>query len=362
MRSHRISALASLLLISVFSIFVKTANAEPTSYYRVTVNPVAPGLVVHSIVDLNWSVSFQATWTYGDNSGQRIENATLFIEVRTENDTLVENLQPKTNATGFVSFYYSSSTPNALTFTPTKLITEDGVDWNSSLLENGENPVYGFQSEPIMIYWDIFDISLIIADTNTLGVTKVSVNITYLMIPQEGLAVPQLSNQSNYDYIPKYVHDADVTINGVRAEESSTSGVYAAETTTWLPTAYVIVGVSQQDWSQTHRAFSTVHGANEIVWASAGILGLVCVVVLLTHRFILFKKTKDHLLFDRAYYVIVGAILLAIASFLSVYWTLVGLEGVLHGFDWVLLVIFGVIASVGGFVGCVMSRRRRDFA
>jgi hypothetical protein len=364
---HRMSAsrilLVSLLLVSVLPVFVETISAQTEfNYYWVTVNPTAPGFITHSAVGQNWTISFQAVWTYGNNSGQSIENATVFIEVRTVNDTVIETLLPKTNTTGFVSFYYSSLTPNILTFAPTKLVTEDGVEWNSSLLEDGENYVYGFQSKPITIYWDTFDISLMSIDMNTLGVTKVSVNVTYLMIPQEGLPVPQLSNYSQYDYIQKYVHGANVTINGVKAEESSVLGVYTAEISTWLPTAYILVRVSQEGWPRTYKAFSFTHNANEIIWASATILGLICAVVLLTYHFVLSRKTKGHALFKEPELLTVGTILLIIASFISMYWTLVGVEGVLHGFDWMLLGVFGIIAFAFGLTGGIMSKRRKNFA
>jgi len=367
MSFHRIFTsrilLAGLLLVSVFPVFFETARAQTgLSYYWVTVNPIAPGFVVHSPADWNWTISFQATWTYGNNSGQVIENATVSIEVRKTDNTVIQTLLPKTNVTGFISFYYSSITPNVLTFAPTKLVTEDGVEYNSSLLEDGENYLYGFQSKPITIYWDTFNTSLISTDTNSLGVITVSVNITYLMIPQEGLTVPLLSNQSDYDHIPKYVHGANVTINGVKAEESSVPGAYIAETSTLFPTAYILVRVSQEGWPQTLKAFSVTHNTNEITWALATILGFICVVVLLTYHFVLSRKTKGHALFKEPELPTVGAILLIIVSFISMYWTLVGVEGVLHGFDWMLLGVFGIIAFAFGLAGGIMSKRRKNFA
>ena len=367
MSFHQIFAsrilLAGLLLVSGLPIFVETASAQTgSSYYWVTVNPTAPGFIAHSPAGWNWTISFQAVWTYGNSSGQVIENATVFIEVRTTDNTVIQTLLPKTDSTGFISFYYSSSTPNILTFAPTKLVTEDGMEWNSSLLEDGENYFYGFQSIPMTIYWDTFDISLISTDTNALGATRVSVNITYLMLPKEGLTMLQLPNYWQYAHIPKYVHGANVTINGVKAEESSIPGVYTVETSTGLPTAYILVRVSQEGWSQAHKAFSFTHNLNEIIWVSAVIFGLICTAVLLTYHFVSFKKTKGNVLFNRTYFPIVGAILLIIASLISVYWTLVGVEGVLHGFDWMLLGVFGIVASAFGLAGGVMSKRRKNFA
>jgi hypothetical protein len=348
-----------LLVFSVFPIFVETARAQ-INYYWVTVNPTAPGLIAHSSVGYNWTVSFQATWTYGSNSGQVIENATVFIEVRTTSDTVVETLVPKTNTTGSILFYYSSQTPGILAFAPIKLVTEDGVEWNQSLLEDMP-PIYGFQSKPITIYWDSFDISLISTDVTSLGVIRVSVNVTYLMIPEGGLTTPRLSNQSQYDYIPKYVHGADVEINGVRAEESSTPGLYTAETFTWLPTAYVLVEVSQEGWPQTHKAFSFAQSTNETIWAPAAILGLMCAAVPLAYHFFRFRKTKGHASSKKSELPFMGAILLLATSFISIYWAFVGIESTLHGFDWVLLGAFGLIAFGFGLLGTVLAIRRKNF-
>ena len=354
--------LAGLLLASVLPIFVETTSAQTgLSYYWVTVNPMAPGFIVHSPVGKNWTISFQAMWTYGNNSGQAIGNATVSIEVKTTDNTVIETLLPKTNATGFISFYYSFPTPNALTFTPTKLVTEDGVEWNQSLLEN-EPLLYGFQSKPIKIYWDSFDISLISTDTNSLGVTRVSVNVTYFMIPEEGLNISQPSNYSRYDHIPKYVHGANVKINGAKAEESSLPGAYTAETSTWPPTAYILVEISQEGWPQTLKAFSFTHNANKIIWASATVLGFIFAVVPVTYHFVSFRKRKGHALSKETELPIVGAFLLIITSFISMYWTLVGIEGALHGFDWMFFGIFGMISSALGLAGSVMAKRRKNFA
>jgi len=359
MSPHRI-LLTGLLLTLVLPLLAKTAGTETEFYYWVTVNPTTPDLVIHSPVGRNWTISFQATWTYGNNSGQTIKNATISVEVRTTDSAVLETLLPKTNATGFISFYYSSPTPNVLMFAPTKLVTEDGMEWNQSLLD-AAHLLYGFKSKPITIYWDSFDASLISTDTDSFGVARVSVNITYLLIPKEGLTVPHLSNNSYYDYIPKYVHDANVTINGVRAEESL-PGVYTGEASTGLPTTYILIEVSQEGWLQTQQAFSFTHDANAFIWALAAIIGMVCAVVLLIYCFISSKKTKAHALFKEKKVPIIGAILLIITSFISMYWALVGIESALHGFDWMLLGIFGVIAFVFGLAGSIMSIRRKNFA
>jgi hypothetical protein len=356
--------LAALLLASVFPVFLETASAQKgVSYYWVALNPKAPGLIVHSPLALNWTISFLATWTYGGNSGQAIVNATVPLDVRTINGTLIESLLSKTNATGFASFSYSSPTPDVLTFTPTKLVTKEGVEWNSSLLE--ETPsgasVYGFQSKSVTIYWDSYDASLVSIDTDTLGIVKVSVNITYLMIPPGGLTMAQLLNQSRSEFVPKYVHDANVTINGVKAEESSTPGVYTAETFTWLPTAYILVQISQRGWPQTPKAFSHTHSANLVVWTPATIIVLICTLILLVYVFVYRgKRGVGGRLKGQG--VNVAAVLLVIASIMSMYWALVGVESVLHGFDWLLFGMFGIFAFAFGLAGGVMSKMRKHFA
>ncbi len=51
--------------------------------------------------------------------------------------------------------------------------------------------------------------------------------------------------------------------------------------------------------------------------------------------------------------------MLIVASAASLYWTVVAVDSTLHGFDWRLLAAFGVIATVVGFAGAVLSIRRK---
>jgi len=356
MRKHKMCIfpvlLNSLLFFYVFLVSFRVVGAE-TNFYWVTVNPAVPVSIIHLPVGQNFRFSFQAVWTYGGNSGQAIENATVPIEVKTANNTLIETLTLKTNATGFILFNYSSQTPIILTFTPTKLITEDGVEWNQSLIGDA----YGFHSESMTIYWDSFNVSLISVETNSLGIIRVVANITYFMIPEEGLTI---LNNSQHEYIPKQVHGANVKINGIEAEELSTQGVYTAETSTMLPTAYILVEVSHEEWRQ-NKAFVFNHNANEFFWALATILGLTCAALILAYRFILSRKTKENVLFKMKTPT-VGAIFLMITSFISIYLALVGIECTLHGFNWIVLGIFGIIAFAFGIIGSVMSKRKKHFA
>lgn len=70
----------------------------------------------------------------------------------------------------------------------------------------------------------------------------------------------------------------------------------------------------------------------------------------------------SHSLFKETKRLTVGAILLLITSFISLYWAFVGIESTLHGFDWILLGVFGLIAFAFGLVGSVMAMRRKNFA
>lgn len=350
MHKHKICIspvlLSSLLFFYFFLVFFGVADAE-TDFYWVTVNPIVPVSIIHLPVGQNFCFHFQAVWTYGSNSGQAIENAIVPIKVKTADNTLIETLTLKTNATGFISFNYSSQTPSILTFTPTKLITEDGMEWNQSLIGDA----YGFRSGLVTIYWDSFNILLANVETGSLGIVRVTVNITYLMIPKEGLTI---TNDSQCKYIPKQVHNANVKINGIKAAEASTPGVYTAETLTLLPTAYILVEVSHEGWCQ-HKAFSFSHNANEVIWALAITLGLICTVAVLAYRFILSRRTKNNVLKIKT--PTVGAILLMIISFISIYWALVGIESTLHEFNWMMLGIFGLIAFALGMLGSVMAKK-----
>jgi len=42
----------------------------------------------------------------------------------------------------------------------------------------------------------------------------------------------------------------------IQAQESSTAGIYTANVSTWLPTAYIHVVASQQNWTTAHVGFS----------------------------------------------------------------------------------------------------------
>jgi hypothetical protein len=356
MASKRIALMSALFLVLCLSASVETINAQASSQYWVAVNPVTLSSIVYGNVEKNWTMPFQAIWSYGENSGQAIENATVTVDVRTLDNESIAKITETTNSTGFATFYYLSSNPTVLTFTPTSLVTQDETLYNSGLFEDGQS-VYGLQQNSLTVYWDTFDASLVSTDTDTQGVTVVSVNVTYLMVPEEGLVIPDSSPEQVF---PKIAHGRNVTINGVEAEETSVAGVYNANFSTWLPTAYMIVEVSQDGWLPAHIAFSFDHISNLVLWTPAIAILLVIFAVLVLFR--LFKKTEDNARFSSAGFPFIGGVLLALAAFISLYWGAVGLDGTLSGFDWLWLAVFGLLSFGFGFAGSILSVMKRKQA
>jgi hypothetical protein len=347
-------ALVCLLLVGSFLIFaVETASAQTT--YLADVNPIET--TIYSNVGQVLDISFQAVWAYGDNVGQAIEYANVTVEVKNADGAVTDMVLANTTATGFVYFNYSSSTPQILTFTPVKLVTPDGTELNSSLLENGETALYGLQSEQVTVYWDTFDAALTSTSTETLEAIQLSVNITYLLVPEEGLTI-QSPDSSQQDFFPKIAHGVNVTINGVQAEETAVPGVYSANVSTWVPTAYVLVEVSQEGLATAHKAFSFTHDANMIVWAPLAIIFASAYVVVLSAVLFSLRKSKS-LVSKWSYLPVFGGFLLILASFIGLYWVLVWFESSLHGFDWALYALLGVLSFGFGLSGGITAVRRQ---
>jgi hypothetical protein len=342
----------------VTPIFLETSTAQTQSNYYVTVNPTTSNSPIYTTVGRNWTISFEALWSYGDNSGQAIENATVTIQVKNSKNEVINTLLSNKTQNGLFSFNYSSSTADVLTFTPIKLVTQDKKEWTTKLLD-ADKSLYGFQSKSVVIWWDTFHVSLVSYDTKTLGVTMVSVNVTYLLLPENGLTLPESAIYSNQTFLPKIVHNATVKINGVSAEETSL-GIFNAKTPIWLPTSYILVGVSQEGWTTTHTGFSFAHNENEPLWGIAVAFSLVFVVVLTVLAFS--RKSRDTLLSRKKSYAVFGGVLLATTAFISLYWGLVGLDGTLNGFDWIFLTIIGFFSFGFGLVAGVLSIRRKNQA
>jgi hypothetical protein len=350
----RIVLVGIIMLFLVFPTVVKTAIAQTTPNYYITVNSTTPNSPMYTTVGRNWTVSFEALWSYGDNSGQAISNATVTVQVNNSKNEVINTLSVNTT-TGLFSFNHSLSTADVLTFTPVKLVTQDGVEWKPSLLD-AEKSLYGFQSESVVVWWDTFHVSLVSYDTKTLGVTAVSVNVTYLLLPEDGLTLPEWATYSNQTFLPKIVHNANVTINGVKAGETSMEGIFTANTTIWLPTAYIHVEVSKEGWVSTHTGFSY---ANQPLWDYGLGFGLVLIVAL-TVFFVLNRKSRNNVFSVKKSYAFLGGVLLAITSVISLYWGLVGLDSTLHGFDWVLLTIMGLVSFGFGLLASILSVKRQN--
>jgi hypothetical protein len=366
MNLNRISAAALialaglLLIVTALPISVQAANGETASNYWVTVNPITPDFPMYTTVGRNCTISFEASGRHGDNSGQAIKNAVVTVQVNNSRDDTVNTLNFNTT-TGLFSFNYSSSTADILTFTPTKLFTQDGIEWDSNFLDTG-NSLNIFQSKQVVVWWDTFYVSLISSNTNTLGAATVSVNVTYLLLPEAGLTLPEWATYSHQTFLPKIAHDVNVTINGIKAKETPTAGTYTANGSIWLPTTYINVGVSQEGWVTTHTGFSFAHNANQPIWAYSLLIGFAFVVAVLTLQFLLSRKSNGTTLLRKTRYHLFGGIMLAVASLISLYWGLVGLDSTLHGFDWALLCISGLTSFGFGLAGAVMSMRRKQQA
>ena len=355
----RIVLVTLLLFVSLLPFFIEKASGQTTANYWVTVNPTTDSQM-YTTVGRNWTLSFQALWSYGNSAGQPISNATITMQVSGLKSGTITTLQLNTTS-GLFSFNYSSSTADILTFKPIKLVTQDGIEYNSTLLKINGNQAYGFQSKSVTVWYDTFNVSLISSNTKTSEAITVNVNITYLLIPQEGLTLPAKDTFSNQTFLPKIVHGANVTINGVKAEETSVAGIYTANVSTVFPTAYIIVAVSQNGWTTTYTAFSFTHDANAAIWEQASLIGLIFIAVLLALYFVLFRKsTRATSLFGRGSFPFIGGVLLMLASVVSLYWGAVAVEATLHGFSWLALAVSGLSSFVLGLAGSILSMSKKN--
>jgi hypothetical protein len=346
-----------LALIGVFLVlplFISDASAQTQSNYYVTIKPATlSDALIYTSVGRNATLSFVALWTYGSNKGQNIQNATATIQVSDSKDKVIDTLAVNTTSGAF-SFNYTSTSVDVLAFTPTKLVTQDEQEWNSKPIDSASN-VYGFTSNPSQVWYDTFHVSLVSSGTGSLGNIAVSVNVTYLLLPGEGLQVGVV-------HVLKIVHGADVTINGVKAVETQTPGIYSAITSTWLPTAYIKVDVSQEGWTTTQTAFSFAQNANQTIWTYAVAFGSVFGFAAILLRFFASKKANNSLLFKHSNFPFYGAVLLAVTAIISLYWGVVGLEGSFHTFDWILLAALGIISFALGIASSIMVLRKKQQA
>jgi hypothetical protein len=311
---------------------------------------------MYTAVGRNWTLSFQATWSYGANTGQAIQNATAAIQVKNQANAVLETLSLNTT-TGTFTVNYDSSTADILTFTPTKLTTSDGKDWKVGLVDSANN-VYGFTGESAVVWYDTFHVSLVSSDTGSLGKVGVAVNVTYLLLPEDGLSLPAGASYGNATFLPKIAQGVNVTINGVKAQESQ-PGIYTADSSTFLPTAYVNVKVSQDGWTTTNTGFSFAQNTNQSLWiyGIGAVLALTLVVFGL--HFFRSRKANNEVAIKHPSYPFFGGVLLAATAVISLYWGIVGLEATSHTFNWLALGLLGTLTFVFGIVGSLMAIRKK---
>ncbi len=344
----KLASLALLSLLLVIPILIGTTNVQAQNSYYVTIKPTTTGSPFYTSAGSNWTLSFSANWSYGSQNGQPIQNATALIEVRNSEDTLLKTLTFNTS-TGVFTFNFSSANADILTFTPTSLTTQQGQEYTINPIPDSE--VYGLTAESTVVWYDSFNVSLISLDTNSLGKTVTTVNVTYKLLPDEGLT---LYNQT---VLPKIVHNATVTINGVQATETS-QGIFTAESSACMDTAYVNVKVSQDGWTTTDTAFSFVHNANEKIWIYGVAFVSVAIFAALTLHYAVYRKANNssskHS--NKPFF---GFILLIITSILSLYWGIVAIEGTLHTFDWFLFVLTCMFSFAFGVMGSILVFKKK---
>jgi len=171
---------------------------------------------MYTTVGHNWTLTFSANWTYGANLGTPVENATAYIEVKNSENKVLEALTLNTT-TGTFSFNYSTTKADILTFTPIGLTAQNDETYTDEIKDSD---VSGFKAESAVVWFDTLHVGLVSWDTGSLGKASVTVNVTYLLLPEEGLTLPEWATYSNQTFLPKILHDATVTINGVVAQPS----------------------------------------------------------------------------------------------------------------------------------------------
>ena len=336
------------------------AAAQTQQNSFITVNPTTPDSPIYTNLGRNQTISFAANWTYGADIGKPLQNATATIQVKGSQNETLEQLTVKTSD-GIIAFNYSAKSADTLTFTPVKVVTQDKTEYTSDVKDTANN-VYGLQAKPVVVWWDTFHVSLIDSDTNTEGTVKVTVNVTYQLLPENGLTLPAWATYSNQTFLPKTAQNADVTINGVAAQATGENGVYSATSSTWLSTAYIHVAVSEEGWTTTQTGFSFGHNANAPIWMyGTAIASIVAFAALMVH-FLMSKKASSPSQFRHPNFPFFGSILLAVTAVISLYWGIVAFEGASFGFDWLSLAALGVFSFGCGIAGCVLLLGKKQQA
>ncbi len=347
----KLATLALLGLLLVLPIIINASAAQAQSNSMITVTPTTPNEApFYQSVGLNWTLSFDAVWSYGDNINNPVENATAHIEVKNREGTVLETLKCNTTL-GRFAFNYTTSKADILTFTPTSITTQTGQTYNIDTLDSTPSLI-GLNATPITVMFDTFKVELLNCDTGTLGKTVTTVKVTYQLLNSTDLPYNRVANS-------KVLNQLIVTINGVTATETQPN-TFTAEGSLINPTAYLNVQVSQEGWTTKVTAFNPVHTANERIWIYA--VGAVSALALATVglRLVFTRKaSRDNPSMKPSSWPFIGAILLGGSSAVSFFWLLTGVEGCMHWFDWILFSGFAVVTFVLGLVGTVLAFRKR---
>jgi len=348
--NSKTAAIVFLGILFLLPLLINSVSAQDQTDYYITVEPSALNALQYLSIGRNATITFEAKWTYGPNQGAFIQNASAAIDVINQKNQTIDSLNINT-ANGIFSFNYVINNPDILTFNTMKLVSEDGVEWNSGIHDSN---VLGLNSNIAQVYWDTFHVSMLHYDTNDLSEVTATVNVTYLLLPESGLKL-ESGNERN-----KIAHDVKVTINGVEAQEIK-PGVYTANSSTFLPTAYVNVMVSDGNWTTTSTGFSFSHNTNQIYWIIVGAVSAAFVFfAVLALVFFISKRANKPKPSKHRNAAFVSAVVLGITSIISLYWGIVGLEGTFHTFNWIGLTFFGVFAFTIGIWGSILVLRRKS--
>ena len=344
-----VAVLAVVCVLMVLPIFVPIVSTQEQPIYYGTINPISAELPQYTSIGSTVNVPFEAHWTHGPNHSKFIENATATIAVTNQKGELVDTIIANTT-TGVFVINYTQSKPNILSFNATKLVTQDGQEWNAEPIDS-TNYAYGLTSSDARVYWDTFHVSMVSCNTDSLGKIDAKVNVTRLLLPQEGLTV------RGDVHVSKIAMGVTVTINGVLTKEIE-PGIYSANSSTWLSTAYVLVKVSSVNWTTTSTGFNFIHNANQPSWTYVMGSAIICVPAMLVLRLLIFKKANNKAAKHNSF-TFIGMVVLTSTCIISLYWTFVAVEATLHTFEWALLAVFGIFSTVLGLVGSVMLMRQK---
>lgn len=256
--------------------------------------PTSSGLVydgqngwLHPVAGSNVSVSYQAHWGWGVNNGHTVVNASVFVEIRMDNGTTIEDNVYYVNGSGYISFYYASSGPEILHFVPTKVIDQEGIEYNSTLLHAPSSAVdeywlYGLNPSPLTVYYDSVNLASIDAETNDLGTAKVNVHVQYLMVPVDS------------QVYSKDINGAIVTVNGINATpyEGGVGGFYTVSLSNWSPNLDLTVVASFEGWPTVTKTYSAAQVANRTFYFQI-IAGVLVTLGILVAVYAILRRRKS---------------------------------------------------------------------